>query len=63
MASGAVKALPLYTTDGLEFAVDLSDNTNLWGAPPAALRSPSNGSISIFLHRVCSERTFRVCSQ
>jgi histidinol-phosphate aminotransferase len=32
-------ALPLYAPDLAECAVDLSDNTNLWGAPPAAIRA------------------------
>ena len=29
--------LDLYTPDRRPVALDLSDNTNLWGAPPAAL--------------------------
>ncbi len=31
--------IPLYSTPGERCEVDLSDNTNLWGAPPAALRT------------------------
>jgi histidinol-phosphate aminotransferase len=30
--------IPLYSTPRERCAVDLSDNTNLWGAPPSALR-------------------------
>lgn len=33
-----VAGLPLYDTDSGANAIDLSDNTSLWGAPPAALR-------------------------
>lgn len=40
MAREAVRALPLYDPDAAaECAIDLSDNTNLWGAAPAALRA------------------------
>ena len=38
LARVAVRALPRLTMGGTGCAVDLSDNTNLWGAPPAALR-------------------------
>ncbi len=38
-AQPGVAALPLYATDSTACAVDLSDNTNLWGAPPAAVRA------------------------
>lgn len=38
LARPEVRALPLYAPDQTACAVDLSDNTNLWGAPPAALR-------------------------
>lgn len=31
--------IPLYSTPRDRCAVDLSDNTNLWGAPPSALRA------------------------
>src|SRR3979409_494069 len=37
LARDAVRALPLYAPDLAECAVDVSDNTNLWGAPPAVL--------------------------
>lgn len=39
LAREAVRALPLYAPDLGECAIDVSDNTNLWGAPPAALRA------------------------
>jgi histidinol-phosphate aminotransferase len=31
--------IPLYSTPKERSAIDLSDNTNLWGAPPSALRT------------------------
>ncbi|MEO7457874.1 MAG: histidinol-phosphate transaminase [Gemmatimonadaceae bacterium] len=34
-----MQSLPLYAPDAVACAIDLSDNTNLWGAPPAALRA------------------------
>ncbi|MEP6731413.1 MAG: histidinol-phosphate transaminase [bacterium] len=37
LARECMAALPLYAPDPVVCAVDLSDNTNLWGAPPAAL--------------------------
>lgn len=36
LARSEVVALPLYAPDVAECAVDVSDNTNLWGMPPAA---------------------------
>jgi histidinol-phosphate aminotransferase len=39
LAREGMGALPLYSPDLARCAVDLSDNTNLWGAPPAALRA------------------------
>ena len=33
------REIPLYSTPRERAEVDLSDNTNLWGAPPSALRS------------------------
>jgi histidinol-phosphate aminotransferase len=39
LAREGMGALPLYAPDLVDCAVDLSDNTNLWGAPPAALRA------------------------
>lgn len=37
LSRSAVRALPLLGSELAGCAVDLSDNTNLWGAPPAAL--------------------------
>lgn len=39
LARAGIHALPLYAPDAAACAIDLSDNTNLWGAPPAALRA------------------------
>lgn len=39
LARAEVCALPLYSPDLAECAVDVSDNTNLWGPPPAARRA------------------------
>jgi histidinol-phosphate aminotransferase len=39
LARREVRALPRYAPDATLCAVDVSDNTNLWGAPPAALRA------------------------
>lgn len=39
MARAEIRALPLYAPDLAECAVDVSDNTNLWGMPPAARRA------------------------
>ena len=39
LARAEVRALPLHAPDLAECAVDVSDNTNLWGAPPAARRA------------------------
>jgi histidinol-phosphate aminotransferase len=39
LARDAVRSLPLYTPDLAECAIDVSDNTNLWGMPPAARRA------------------------
>ena len=38
-ARASCREIPLYSTPRERCAVDLSDNTNLWGAPPAALRT------------------------
>lgn len=38
LAREPVRGLPLYAPDAADCALDLSDSTNLWGAPPAALR-------------------------
>jgi histidinol-phosphate aminotransferase len=41
LARADVRALPLYAPDVADCAVDVSDNTNLWGASPAARRALS----------------------
>lgn len=38
-AREALARIPLYAPDAARCAIDLSDNTNLWGAPPAAARA------------------------
>lgn len=38
LARAAYREVALYTVESARCAVDLSDNTNLWGAPPAARR-------------------------
>src|SRR4051812_26532967 len=39
LARADVRALPLYTPDEGTCSVDVSDNTNLWGMPPAAAKA------------------------
>jgi histidinol-phosphate aminotransferase len=39
IARAAYRDIPLYTVNQSPVAVDLSDNTNLWGVPPAAARA------------------------
>jgi histidinol-phosphate aminotransferase len=39
LARESYRDIALYSTPRGPFGVDLSDNTNLWGAPPAALRA------------------------
>ncbi len=39
LARESIRALPLYAPDVADCAIDVSDNTNLWGAPPAALHA------------------------
>ena len=46
LAREGMGALPLYTPDLADCAVDLSDNTNLWGAPPAAIRAVREAPVS-----------------
>ncbi len=38
LARGSYREIALYSTPRERCAMDLSDNTNLWGAPPSALR-------------------------
>ena len=42
LARAEVRALPLFSSELPNCDVDLSDNTNLWGAPPAAVRTLRN---------------------
>jgi histidinol-phosphate aminotransferase len=46
LARDAVRALPLYAPDLADCAIDVSDNTNLWGTPPAALRALRDAPLS-----------------
>jgi histidinol-phosphate aminotransferase len=46
LARDAVRTLPLYAPDLAECAVDVSDNTNLWGASPAARRALADAPVS-----------------
>jgi histidinol-phosphate aminotransferase len=39
LARPEVRALPVYSPDAGECDVDVSENTNLWGTPPAALHA------------------------
>ena len=43
LARADVRSLPLYSPDVADCAVDLSDNTNLWGCAPAAWRAVHDG--------------------
>jgi histidinol-phosphate aminotransferase len=47
LARDAVRALPLYAPDLADCAIDVSDNTNLWGMPPAALRTLRDAPVSV----------------
>src|SRR4051812_25468818 len=42
LARDVVRTLPLYDPHASACAVDVGDNVNLWGAPPAALRALSS---------------------
>ena len=45
----AYRDVPLYATEPIRCDIDLSDNTNLWGAPPAAqeaIRDVANGAFT-----------------
>jgi histidinol-phosphate aminotransferase len=49
IARAAYRDVPLYTTEAIRCEVDLSDNTNLWGPPPAAqqaIRELGDGSFT-----------------
>ena len=43
-ARASYRGLTLYSTPGGECEIDLSDNTNLWGAPPTAARVLATGA-------------------
>lgn len=43
LARAAVRELPLYAPDVAACSVDVSENVNLWGSPPAALRTIAGG--------------------
>ena len=47
LARAEVRTLPVYTTDDGECDVDVSENTNLWGTPPAALRALANAPVAL----------------
>jgi Histidinol-phosphate/aromatic aminotransferase and cobyric acid decarboxylase len=46
MARPEIRALPLYAPDLADCVVDVSDNTNLWGMPPAARRALTEAPLS-----------------
>ena len=46
LARAAVRALPLYDPHDAACTVDVGDNINLWGAPPAALRALADAASS-----------------
>jgi len=45
-ARADVRGVPLYDPDQTVCAVDVGDNVNLWGAPPAALRAIANADVA-----------------
>jgi len=47
LARTEVRALPVYSPDAGQCDVDVSENTNLWGAPPAALRALAAASAAL----------------
>lgn len=48
LARAGVRDLALYAPDDAMCAVDLSDNTNLWGAPPSVLRAVREAADTAF---------------
>ena len=46
LARTSYRDISLYAPNRAVAAIDLSDNTNLWGAPPAAMRSIANAASS-----------------
>ncbi len=47
LARRGMESIPVYIGDATPCAVDLSDNTNLWGAPPAVLRALRSADVSV----------------
>jgi histidinol-phosphate aminotransferase len=47
LARAEVRALPVYSPDAGECDVDVSENTNLWGTPPAALRAIADAPVAL----------------
>src|SRR5258708_25806831 len=47
LARRGMESVPVYIGDATPCAVDLSDNTNLWGAPPAVLRALHSADVSV----------------
>ncbi len=47
IARSAYRDIPLYSTDKTPAAVDLRDNTNLWGVPPAAARAIADAASAV----------------
>lgn len=47
IARAAYRDIPLYTTDKTPAAIDLRDNTNLWGVPPAAREAIARAAANV----------------
>jgi histidinol-phosphate aminotransferase len=47
IARAAYRDIPLYSPDKTPAAVDLRDNTNLWGVPPAAARAIADAAVAV----------------
>ena len=47
LARAEVRVLSMYAPDAAPCAVDVSENVNLWGSPPAALRALAGGAASL----------------
>ncbi len=47
IARASYRDIPLYTVNQTPVAVDLSDNTNLWGVPPAAARAIADAAATV----------------
>lgn len=47
LARRGMESVPVYAGDAAPCAVDLSDNTNLWGTPPASLRALQSADASV----------------